>query len=264
MVFFDCKFLVLLALILVVYFLYREIEFLHNKIDKLENVITAFSEKQNITNQDQAEDIVSIESNNCISNNVQTSYDSVDKSCETVVYMNQHDLNLIPSINNLINLSVLNNIDDSDESNINNISYDENVESEDSKHLAIYSNDNEQQNETPCSLIESIKNSNDYKTINIANNNLLSDNISDEINKEKIENILTDQNNNIKMDASCHSSDKQEVSSEYNLIKLNNMKLIELKKVAEKYKILLTKKIDGIYKAKNKSELINEILENFK
>jgi hypothetical protein len=45
---------------------------------------------------------------------------------------------------------------------------------------------------------------------------------------------------------------------------LNNMKLPEIKKLAEQHKITITKKINGQQKLKNKSELITEILNKLK
>ena len=45
---------------------------------------------------------------------------------------------------------------------------------------------------------------------------------------------------------------------------LNLKKISELKKIAEKHNILLTKKINGQHKNKNKNELIKEILFKIK
>ena len=45
--FFDYKFLILLGLTLVVYFIYREVEFLRNKVDKIESEINQNKINQN-------------------------------------------------------------------------------------------------------------------------------------------------------------------------------------------------------------------------
>lgn len=339
MKFFDYKFLILLGLTLVVYFIYREVEYLREKVDKLERTLNS-----NVKPDNKLESVISTKSileekkfpvlalpkmeqssvnYNCSVN--ETTPKNLFKNNEAQpIVLN----NIIPTKNpspkvspKMISVDLMSttlsgtNITSNFNKNpgiqfvqkkINDIleQSDSESESEDtttsvsesSKHLAIYSNDNEQFDETQNSLLESVEATKndlkfDYNRMEIPNlkgtmesimNNLSSDAYSenkkspiDEIIEEK-EKQLSEMSNSIKNKHSFDSDeikipickntesekdDKEEYTSDkLNEQTLNNMKLPEIKKIAEQHKITITKKVNGQQKPKNKNELITEIL----
>ena len=253
--FFDYKFLILLGLTLVVYFIYREVEFLRNKIEKLENKNNTIEEKPTIelSNKYPILSLPAKKDNETKKISVDLTPTATQCNANIGVQIIQQKINEI--------------IENSD----NELSTTTNVsESESSKHLAIYSNDNEHFDETQNSLLESVEaNKNDQK---FDYNRMEIPNL-----KDKMENIINDLSSEAPekkspIDEIIEEKEKQlsEMKSsptkttELDESTLNNMKLQDLKKIAEKHKITFTKKINGQQKSKNKNELITEILNKLK
>ena len=164
-------------------------------------------------------------------------------------------------------------------------------ETSSSKHLAIYSNDNEQYDETQNSLLESIESNKmelnfDYNNkLQMGNVELQMGNIKSNVNE--LINMVTTQDESevdiksevaqkIKSESKSAEENKSESNSAEEISftndkkssssdkltesELEKKKLPEIKKIAELNKISLTKKVNGQQKPKNKQELINEII----
>jgi hypothetical protein len=297
MLFFDYKIIILFGLVVIIYFIYKEIELLRNRIDKLENnkLITYHPKKYLKQNNElqitQDEKIISESLNNTTTSDTSKSMILAESSVN-LTYLNNNDMHeiidkkviiepetinvnhlyqdvlYISQMMNMPNITaVFDNID----------SDDDHIESSASKHLAIYSNDNEQVNESQCSLIESIKNSTCSPKVNLSPKTKKITEIElheqnqtfIELSKPQVDLYISSDfpkeqnksNNESEVEnifKASHLDEKMDIT------KLNNMKLVEIKKIAENNKILLTKKIEGVYKPKNKSELINDILEKNK
>jgi hypothetical protein len=184
---FDYKFIILFGLTFVMYFIYREIEYLRAKIYKLEGNI--LNNKINDTNFDFS--FIPIKSPKIINVDL-TKNDIVISESETTMT---------------------------------------------SKHVAIYSNDNEQHIDNTCSLLEEIKEANETK---------------EEIKKVSETKKTTENKEEIKKVSEIKEETKYDRES---LMKLN---LDRLKKIANEKKISITKE-NGKYKLKK--ELIDNILE---
>lgn len=220
---FDYKFLILLALTLVVYFIHKEVEKLRARIVKLEsnckpimkleqvleekNNTLVYSEqaKQNVQDEQTKQNVQDeqnikkekLESDSLASSTSSTKKISLDIKAETVgEIIVQQDENTTTDI---ISTNKEETKNDSATSS--------------SQHLAIYSNDNETSNDN-ISVLDSV----------------LSKDISQDQNKENVV-----------------------------IITYDKMKIHELKKVAEDLGLTVTKKVNGQYKPKNKQELLNEI-----
>ena len=204
MKFFDYKFLILLGLSLVVYFIYREVELIRSKVDKIEKELQNKSD-YTITDEINSNNILT--DNELVKNTVNKPILSLptQTNTNTNIQLPIHTLQPTPLPRQLhilenikkedivishINLNVINdtnnvsksspkiiNVDMSpskinEQINFNsgvkintNISANINMllsdtecsNSSSSKHLAIYSNDNEQYDETQNSLLESIE-----------------------------------------------------------------------------------------------------------
>lgn len=306
---FDYKFLILLGLSLVVYFIYREVEYIRAKVDKLEkeiknksdNLLTDKSGGQNVLEQNnlnsqpksltnkpilalpkppeqvaQIENVISTGSLQVNLNVINDKPESVTqksspKSSPKIISvdMSPSKANEQTSFESGVKLTKI-------ASKKKTISDSETCsESSSSKHLAIYSNDNEQYDETQNSLLESIEsnklelNFNYEDKIQIPNIdtnvneliNMVTSQVESENNSEKItENKLDSDSGSI--NGISFGNDKQSSSSEkMSESELEKKKLPEIKKIAETKKITLTKKINGQQKPKNKQELIKEIVE---
>jgi len=242
---FDYKFLILLALTLVVYFIHKEVEKLRARIVKLEsnckpimkleqvleekNNTLVYSEqakqnvqdeqtKQNVQDEQTKQNVQDeqnikkekLESDSLASSTSSTKKISLDIKAETVgEIIVQQDENTTTDI---ISTNKEETKNDSATSS--------------SQHLAIYSNDNETSNDN-ISVLDSV----------------LSKDISQDQNKE----ISQDQNK------------ENVVIITHEKLDYDKMKIHELKKVAEDLGLTVTKKVNGQYKPKNKQELLNEI-----
>ena len=257
MKFFDYKIFILIGITIVIYFIYKEVEYLRNKVQTLEMEY----------NKLQLKSIPEITNNNII-----------NKNDNNIINKNDNNLNLSPKIITIDLSPTKSTIDEyennDNEQNISIINSSSIETSLSSKHLAIYSNDNEQYDETQNSLL-------DIESIDPNNQNLLDDNNDD--NNEVILDLISNVNDLVDMvyltmeNNSSINADK--VNIENNLDVENNLSIIsiaetnivdntnelvkkklpEIKKIAETMKIPLLKKINGQTKAKTKVELINEI-----
>lgn len=233
---FDYKFLILLGLSLVVYFIYREVEYIRAKVDKLEkeiknksdNLLTDKSGGQNLLEQNnlnsqpknltnkpilalpkppeqvaQIENVINTEPLQVNLNVINDKQDSVSqKSSPKIISvdMSPSKANEQTSFESGVKLTKIVNkkktISDSETCS----------ESSSSKHLAIYSNDNEQYDETQNSLLESIESNklelnfnyedkiqipnidtNVNELINLVTSQVDSDNLSEKITENKLD-----------------------------------------------------------------------------
>ena len=301
MKFFDYKFLILLGLTLVVYFIYREVEYLRSKIEKLEGEIKKNNsiclEEMNVIedNSDTCK-VKPTELNNkkpvlelpkppmpkleqkneiLVVPKLNNEIIPPPKSPPKVISIGLEATSIIQTIptnnsNLIINsnrdlqpgikvnpFQLINEITNQTEHESDN---DDSESSESSKHLAIYSNDNEQDDETQNSLLESVEANKKEMTFQYDNQMANITKTVDDI----INSMTTDEEIKIsKSDDNKITKEKQpeKESENYNEKQLNEMKLPDIKKIAEKMKITITKKINGQQKPKNKQELINEIIK---
>ena len=287
MKFFDYKFLILLGLTLVVYFIYREVEYLRSKVNKIE---TELNQKKLTTEsipvapkmlESVTKPVLQLPS---IKNNIQS------KSPEKVINLDLVSQSLqlpkqLPLSKSFSPKELYTSSSDDDDEQLDTSSDDQNentsteIESESSKHLAIYSNDNEQFDSAQNSLIDSVE----ANKLNIDNVDLKStmDNIindlsseSEESNKSKqqeIDEIImekekqlsemspkSDQQKEKQLPDVSPKSNKQNIKE----AELNELKLADLKNMASKLGITFSRKINGQQKTKTKQELIQDILQN--
>lgn len=293
MKFFDYKFLILLGLTLVVYFIYREVEYLREKIDKIEHVTKLRMIEQM---EPKLNDVHPVQSNVMLTNMVQQTSPVQSNVMPTNVMPNRPSpkiisVNLTTGTDNNAGIQMIqqkiNDIIEHSDTESNSDSVLDTTLSESSKHLAIYSNDNDQFESTQNSLMESVEaNKNDLKfeydkmenipdlknmmeTMETIMNNLSSEannepenNLSvNEITEEKqLDQIIIKPNTPSNNQTDDNNLDIEIKSKELDIKSLNAMKLPEIKKVAEQNKINITKKTNGQQKLKTKNELITEIL----
>jgi hypothetical protein len=120
-----------------------------------------------------------------------------------------------------------------------------------SNHIAIYSNDNEQFDETQNSLLESIESAKRKKEQQ-------TDIDCKQLGEQTMVNVETNIDDLI---ASLSASPRRDLTtSQYSETGLDKLKVNDLKKIAEKKNITFSKKIKGMQKNKTKKELIDEIL----
>ncbi len=202
MKFFDYKFIILLALTLIIYFIYREVDSLNERLTKLENNMKKEETGQishevpieaPVLNHTINPEIKFAESLPVYNSNIILSKDSFAPK--------NISIDLLPTNNNTL-YSVVSSDSESDSES----EYEDETTystSHTSKHLAIYSNDNEQTEDTHHSLLESIKLNNKQESFdfnyNIKENNTveLSENIELNCTSESSEHVeLTIVNNN--------------------------------------------------------------------
>jgi len=300
MKFFDYKFLILLGLTLVVYFIYREVEYLRSKVIKIETEINqkkiTFNEPnlresnvnpQEIISKPTLQKPVEIIPPSIKNNNIPSKSPEKIISLDLVSQSIQHN-NFIPQINqkNFYNNSKENKnitpISEENENTTTNVesesSSEDNkkitsvVESESSKHLAIYSNDNEHYDSTQNSLIDSVE----ATKFNVENPDLKStmnniiDNLSSEKenNQKEINEIIMEKEKQLSEMSSNSESKLKQLSETSNKttnkklteVELNEKKLIDIKEIASKLNIVMSKKVNGQQKPKTKQDLIHDIL----
>lgn len=233
MKFFDYKFLILLGLTLVVYFLYREVEVLKKKIKKLDNNLI-----ENNLNKNSNNDVLQIElppnpnekesdnkksdqilENNYIENVIQNDISNIEKPQIKVINIPLKLENKNEN-NNILKEEILNDTSSNSEE-------DNNDYSNTSEKLEIYSNDDTENTES--SIIESLE----------------------DIPKKKTE-----------VESSERSDDRVEINKdpEIDLNTLLKNKLAELQDMAKNLDIIITKKENGKNKKKTKLELAKEIV----
>lgn len=306
---FDYKFLILLGLTLVIYFIYREVEYIRSKLEKIERELKENKNIKQIENKETDKknfnkNVKQIEMTGEVKTIENKEQIQSPKSNQKVINLGKTGLNLNPNLfnNNLgikINESVnqINSVDyvnDKDKDSDTEESDEETttIETDSSKHLAIYSNDNELFESTQNSLLESVE-ANKKEIIFQYDNKMeipqiktniddLMDSISLEEPQDANKPIINENNqmdNLIASDLSSKSNkstkSEKEKSPSQKVLPLNEInqntkpfdekilnekKLPEIKKIAESLRISLSKKLNGQVRLKNKNELIMEIL----
>ena len=236
---FDYKFLILLGLTLVVYFIYREILDLKTKISTLENKVTV-----GITNKDHQNNKL----NNKKINELTLSNDYNEKPINFQIPLppppGNLNLELTSNIPNLVH-----NMEDSEDIEILNNS---------GEQVAIYSNDNDKTQSYSIgesSLIESDSNNDVINNDGGENSNSLQ---NSDINN--ISNEYSDLSNDSKKKTSMVKSEGDKQLNDMSYADLMKYRLNELQCFAEECKIDILKS-NG--KKKTKSNLSNDIVENF-
>ena len=265
---FDYKFIILLGLTLVVYFLYKELEFLRGKIDKIEQTVKTneplpkleeskpvlalppkpASPVKNTTDSlmlvNKSPKLITIDMSPTVAN------DSSQKASPKV----SHRVlpKVFPGVSRGVSPKVSNKNSEIEIPTLENLSDKMHTDTtEVSHHIAIYSNDNEQFDETQNSLLESIESVKRKKDLH-------SD--IDKIQESGQEMVKIDTNID-DLIASLSVSPKRDLTtSQYSETGLDKMKVNDLKKIADKKNITFSKKIKGVQKNKTKKELIDEIL----
>lgn len=263
---FDYKFIILLGLTLVVYFLYKELEFLRGKIDKIEQQYKS-SNNEPSPKLEESKPVLALPPKPA--SPVKNTTDSlmlVNKSPKlitidmtpTVVNDSSQKVSQKASpgvssrVSPKVSPRVLNNVSEIEIPTLENLSDKMHTDTtEVSNHIAIYSNDNEQFDETQNSLLESIesaKRKKDQQT----DIDKIQENCQEMV---KVETNIDD------LIASLSASPRRDLTtSQYSETVLDKMKVNDLKKIAEKKNITFSKKIKGMQKNKTKKELIDEIL----
>lgn len=277
---FDFKFLILLALALVVYFMYKELEYQRDRVNFCEEKIKEFlsnkdlaiEENKLIPLPEREYDDNQVKNLNLtlpsITNNFPVMEEEIEESSSTYTSRNTNN-------NNNKKLQA-----DSEESEVES----EIQKASDNKHVEIYSNDNDLNLETTISdsLIKQNKvldnseetseqKSSDKKSTKSHETSELSENEgflnesnpesdSDDKNKytqnSDLEKVLKD----LKEEISNEDNDvKIDKNSETSKVDLTKMKLPELQNLAKTKKINIEKKINGSTKKKTKQELIEEL-----
>lgn len=279
---FDYKFLILLGLSLVVYFIYREVEYLRGKVDKLEKELKGkspdlvdFTQPKAITNKPLLalpkppgiETTQEITKPEIVLNVIQSEPGSSKPSPKVInVDMSPSKATEPSGFESGVKLTKMANKQKTQTDS------ESNSESSSSKHLAIYSNDNEQYDETQNSLLESIESNKLELNFDYAEKPIpkIETNVNEIINMVTSENSAP-KSSNTHTESEVENSDgisiggisigsNKKLSSSESDSGLEKKKLPELKKIAESKKISLTKKVNGQQKPKNKQELIKDIL----
>lgn len=308
--FFDYKFMILLGLTFVIYFIYREIELLHSRINQLEDQIKSVDIK-----------LLTNEVNNSLNKTESPLVKQVEPVKPTVKQVEPvKQLVSVATIPKIINIELNNSLEipKSKDSGIKisailpknkklpEIASESELTTTDcstsstSKHLAIYSNDNEQFVETQNSLLESVEahkndldfdygkmeglnenvndlidlinseennsnnseenNSNNSEENNSNKFNENNSNKSDEKNDLDIDDIIAEKDRQLSEMSS--TSNKNNTEKKYDANTLDKTKISDLKKIAKELNISLSKKQNNHTIVKTKPELIQEILNS--
>ena len=270
MKFFDYKFLILLGLSIVIYFIYKEVESIKVQIENINN------NKLNTNNSAKLEEhiqykITKLETEN---STINEKINNLESNVKNIV------LNLSTNVINT-DFTISSKETDSKETDSKETdsketeSYETESETSESKHLAIYSNDNVNQSSIiESSLIESSLVENKHKVeipsnINFNYNTESSDKELIDFMKNKTFEKPVEQIVEKSIEKSIEKPIEQIVEKsiekpidepKYSFETLDKLKLADLKKMAEEEKIFLSKKVNGVQKQKTKKELIEELL----
>jgi len=274
---FDYKFLILLALTLVVYFMFREIIDLRNKIDTLESKVKTIELAPNNSPKLANKEKPKIESKPVFQ--IPLPKPPVARQENIQLNKNLEQIEVQAQVQEK-KLSTINENDDATES--------ESFANSQIEKLEIYSNDNLENNDEEFSLGDSseidlnaieeelkqsdITESENSNTSSIPSENILLDgeNIEEEDSKKKnllvefegtnlLTNLVTNSDKDIDMILSSNTSEiKSTGSGDVSYKKLMKMKLVQLQCLAEEKKISLVNEEKG--KKKTKAELSNELL----
>jgi hypothetical protein len=264
MKFFDYKFLILLGLTLVIYLIYREVDYLRNKVSKIENEL---NQKKLI----EENKTLQIKNNPNLQPIVESKQflQPIVESKQFLQPIVESNVIHAKSPEKIINIDLVSQTIDKlkDETSSyeeeQNISTTTDLESESSKHLAIYSNDNEQFDSAQNSLIDSVEATKfnvenpDLKTTmnNIINDLTSESEKSNKSKQEAIEEIIMEKEKQL-----SEMSPKSDKKNKITEAELNEKKLGDIKDMAIKLGITVTKKINGQQRVKTKQDLISEIL----
>jgi len=233
MKFFDYKFILLLGLTLVVYFIYRELEYLRTKVEKLETDIKNTNKLE--CKIDPEPEILEKSGNleikkTPINIKMDLSSSASSPKLNNIKQEQNVETNIVEA-EKVINYDIISGTSESES--------ESELYSDDSGHLEIYSNDNECFDENQQSLIESVE----------------------AVKKEKqVEVIEVNNIPELVMDLSNVTFDLPETNTNISYDSLDKLKMPEIKKMAEGKNISLTKKVGTMQKQKTKKELIEEIL----
>ena len=232
----DFKFLILLCLAIVIYFLYKELDlhrkrltFCEEKIKELEHL------PDNSINNTQL-------FNNLSNNFIQNSNSLNDENKNLSILLPIKTLN--QTVNHITETSMeeSSSLEISENKNLNLKNNSESKIESDTKHLEIYSNDNDNNLETTISDSLMIpKTENLTASLKITNNTEISESEQKIVISESEQKIV---NNNNEI-------------NDLNI--LSKMKLIELQNIAKNKNLCLDKKVNGHQKKKTKLELIDEL-----
>lgn len=261
---FDFKFLILLGLTLVVYFMYKEIDIQRERIQQLEDTYKSLLDKDHNHEEDEVLSLPPPPQKNLLINKKDKiiadpiiipepviKLEPVIKP-EPVIKQDIVVIDVAPEIpsktvNNLkleLPSKMIKKTSDTTEeetetttTSSSNSNTEEKVEVLNNNHLEIYSNDNENIDETSIS------------------DTLINKDISKK-SSESLEDILNNlELNNLDLEINEKKSPKIDITS------LSKLKLGELQDLAKKDNINLDKKVNGVNKKKTKQELIDEIIE---
>ena len=260
---FDFKFLILLGLTLVVYFMYKEIDIQRERIQRLEDLYKKLVDKD--------EHVCDLENDDVLSlppppqKNTDKDFENT-KNNQEYVMKNMEDNMKSKEANNLklelpgkmlevvikpstnINITSDSTEDESDSTTTSTSSLKSDTEKKsevlvENKHLEIYSNDNENLEETTIS--DSLINKN--KEEEPKKSSEKSESLEDVLNNLEL--------NTLDLEINTKKSSKSDLAT------LSKLKLGELQELAKKENINLDKKVNGVNKKKTKQELIDEIIE---
>ena len=271
----DYKLIIILGLSIVIYFIYREVNTLFDKLLVLEEKVKLLDEPKKISDEIQNE-VINNDLNdniNIFNNNKQSSLSStknimIDLNTKLynydVIYTNLTDSNSkyleIYSNDNSSYTSIKDNITSNEIDDILSKNKDKDND-KDNCLIFNYMDQNEHithpenttDYETTQNPINNIPNNNNTPNNNTPNNNTPDNNTPD--NNTPNNNNTPNENNII----AIISDDKSKLLN-YET-ELKNKKVSDIIKIAQENNIEINKKINGIYKKKIKQELINEIIQ---
>lgn len=232
----DFKFLILLCLAIVIYFLYKELDlhrkrltFCEEKIKELEHL------PDNSINNTQL-------FNNLSNNFIENSNSLNDENKNLSILLPIKTLNQTVKHITETSMEESSSLEISENKNLNLKNNSESKIESDTKHLEIYSNDNDNNLETTISDSLMIpKTENLTASLKITNNTEISESEQKIVISESEQKIV---NNNNEI-------------NDLNI--LSKMKLIELQNIAKNKNLCLDKKVNGHQKKKTKLELIDEL-----
>jgi hypothetical protein len=268
---FDFKFLILLGLTLVVYFMYKEIDIQRERIQRLEELYKKLVDKDDhVCDLENEDDVLSLpppppqknveikstqDNNNLKLDLPRKMLEVVNKPSSNVKVISESTEEESDSTTTSTTSSMKSNTDKKSEVLVEN------------KHLEIYSNDNENLEETSISdslinkdnLNKSVKSESveeDIKKLSVKSESVEDDAKKSSVKSESLEDVLNNlELNTLDLEINTKKSPKTDT------VTLSKLKLGELQDLAKKENINLDKKVNGVNKKKTKQELIDEIIE---
>jgi hypothetical protein len=254
----DFKILILLGLAIVIYFLYKELEIHRQRLTLCEEKIKELKYlSQNTEFLNENYKVNSVQNTEFLNENYKVN------SVQNTEFLNDKNLSILLPIKTLnepvkqITETSLEETSSEISENVKlSLSAKNNLESKiesDTKHLEIYSNDNDNNLETTIS---------DSLMISKSNNNLETS-ISDSLIIPKLEKIRNNTEISDSEQKIIISDSEQKIvitnNEKNDLNTLSKMKLIELQNIAKNKNLSLDKKVNGHFKKKTKQELIDEL-----